>query len=261
MGYKLWNVKASKGNGAVGEAIPTMKAWVAQIATFDNMTLNEQIHVGNNYYARFNDNALTVYQQTFGTARKGTTNYSHVGLNMSMFAAGSGAWSMISDEETNELVYASMFRQSRANMYSNFCVDGFLFTNGGVMNPLAPEIYSMAATPAEMANCQMGGGQYSFTSGITLQSNAKDLEIFKSDMMCVTTGNEVQIRDHVNFLISYQKQLVKNIGSTQNWIDQFEHLAVKNEENGVDIYYNIGGAAWIKIDSEEDVDLNVDDYT
>lgn len=261
MGYKLWNCYANKANGTLGEQIPRMKAWVAQIATFDNMTLNEQIHVGNNYYARFNDNALTVYQQTFGTSRKGTTNYSHVGLNMSMFASGSGCWSMISDEDTNELVYASMFRQVRANMSNNFCVNGFLFTNGGVMNPLDPEIYSMAAAPAQIASCQMGGGQYSFTSGITLQSNAKDLEIFKSDMMCVTAGNELQIRDHVNFLVSYQKQLVRELASNQNWINQFEHLAVKNGENGTDIYYNIGGAAWIKIDSEEDVVINVDNYS
>lgn len=261
MGYKLLNVKIITGSGGHADTTPLLKAWIAKLASFDNMTLEQEVHSGSNHYARFNDNELTVYQLTFGTSRKGTTNYTHVGLNMNIFENGYNGCDMVVDEDTNNLVYCSMFKQAQKNMYSANCIDGFLFTNGGIMNPLTPIIYEMSANPAQMMDCTMGGGSYSFTSGATLQTNARETEVFISDMMCVDNNDVIHIRDHVKFISSYQKQIVKNIASKQNWINQFEHLAVKNENNGIDIFYNIGGAAWIKIDSEEEIIINADNYS
>lgn len=257
MGYKLENLIINRSDR---DTKYIQKAWAHKIAEYANFTIREELF-SNGYWCSFNDNEFTIYNSAFGTAAKGTTSYRQTGFtmtigNVSNFSGTKSRSKIIIDTDTNNVIYGSSPEPQSIYMQGASCVAAFLLTNGGVMNPINPIIYSIGASPAQMMDCKFGMSQYLFQSGAAGQGNIDELSVYTSDMMAVDNDNIIHLRDHVKFLYSHQKQLYKYIQSEQNSINQFEHITVDGDK-----YLALGGAAWIKIDEEEDVEIDADSYT
>lgn len=257
MGYKLINLTIKRSDR---DTKFIQKAWAHKIAEYANFTIREELFY-NGYWCSFNDNEFTVYGNSFGTAAKGTINYRQIGFTMPMnpedyWVDSKCYYKIIIDKDTNNVIYGSSPKQHVIYGTRAFHKAAFLLTNGGVMNPVNPIIYSIGVSPAQMMDCKFGMSQYNFQSGAAKQGNIDELSVYTSDMMAVDNDNIIHLRDHVKFLYSYQKELYKNVQSEYNSINQFEHITVDGDN-----YVALGGAAWIKIDEEEDVEIDADSYT
>ena len=252
MGYKLINVKMVKGSAPMS-GLTIAHTWVMRLCQCANFTLDTELTVGNNYYAKLND---TEYCVSTAAPQSGMTNGLFIGLPIkgrssytcygfwSYLLSGEGSpvdelvYKMIVDDDNNLVYHSKIFINEKGNDTSL----GFLMTNGGVMNIDSQNLYAPSAesgaTPAQI-------GTLEHSAPGCWKGSKDDRDIFKSNMYGYDTNNNIIIRDHLTYLMSSEKNniWIPNDAQTVAGSNAFEIIMIDKKK-----YLHLYCNEWIEID-------------